>query len=364
MISRLFLREKSSNFVFKIVVLAVSFNAFAKTTLILVYLVILAGAIVRMTGSGMGCPDWPKCFGYLIPPTHESELQWQPGREYNAGQVIIVEEELLVATANFVSDQQYRAANWKSYDKHNYAVFNVFHTWTEYINRLLGALAGLATLVLAIWSLRYRRQSLLLPAISWLVVLGMGFQAWLGATVVYSVLAPVKITLHMLMALVIVALLLYIIQYSKTKNISNTFHKPTLLLLSLALVLTLAQIIMGTQVRELVDAQIKLLGERAKAQWLNPDDMLFLVHRSFSLLVLGLNSYLGYTIWKHNLGFSKIYWVLAIIGLEIATGIAMVYFDFPFASQPLHLFLATILFGLQTYLLLEFYKAGKSLKTS
>ena len=77
------------------------YKPFLILSLVLVYLVISAGAVVRMTGSGMGCPDWPKCFGYLIPPKERAELDWKPHHQYKDGQVIIVEESLRVATDDF-----------------------------------------------------------------------------------------------------------------------------------------------------------------------------------------------------------------------------------------------------------------------
>ena len=63
-------------------------------SIIIVYLVILAGGIVRMTGSGMGCPDWPKCFGYYIPPTSEEQISWKPYTEYQEGVIIIKNDTL------------------------------------------------------------------------------------------------------------------------------------------------------------------------------------------------------------------------------------------------------------------------------
>ena len=127
-----------------------NFTKIAKITLLLIYLVIIACAVVRMTGSGMGCPDWPKCFGYYIPPTEQSQLEFKPNHEYKKGIVIIKDEALVVAKSNFTSSNSFESYNWEPYTKHDYAVFNPTHTWVEYINRLLGALAGLATLVLAI----------------------------------------------------------------------------------------------------------------------------------------------------------------------------------------------------------------------
>ncbi|MCE2612695.1 COX15/CtaA family protein [Flavobacteriaceae bacterium D16] len=340
------------------------YRRLAKTSLILVYLVILAGAVVRMTGSGMGCPDWPKCFGYLIPPTEETELIWSADKEYKKGQVIIRKEQLWVAQQDFRSGQGYDIANWAVYDKHDYAIFNVFHTWTEFINRLLGALAGLATLLLAISSIGYWRERKLITILSVIVVLAMGFQAWLGATVVYSVLEPVKITVHMVMALAIVALLLYLIHKTGTINQSNKMQAGLRGLILIAMVLTIVQIVLGTQVRQFVDEQVDMFGETAKDLWLASPTLPFYIHRSFSILVVLLNAYLAYRIFRDKLGFGKINWVMGLLLAEALTGIVMYYLDFPFSSQPLHLFLAALLFGVQFFLVLEVFTNRSKLKSS
>lgn len=340
-----------------------NFRKIAKISLALVYLVIIAGAIVRMTGSGMGCPDWPKCFGYYVPPTQESELLWKAGNKYKKGQVIIRNESLLVAEMDFVASPVFKEENWTPYTKHDYAVFNPWHTWIEFVNRLFGALAGLATLILAILSLTYWKKKTRVTVFSWLVVFGMGFQAWLGATVVYSVLEPVKITLHMVMALLIVALLLYVIHLSKKEILSSTYDRSLFTLLVLALLITIVQVVLGTQVRQFVDGQIDLVGQKP-GLWLQDPSIQFYIHRSFSIIVVLINLYLAYRIYKLNVNLDKINWVLLILLAEVITGMAMYYWDFPFASQPLHLVLASLLFGVQFYLVLEalnFKRSPKSL---
>lgn len=334
------------------------FRFWVGVSLVLVYGVIAAGAIVRMTGSGMGCPDWPKCFGYLIPPTERSQLDWKPQHKYQKGQVIIVKESLRVSKIDFISNENYNATNWEPYTKHNYAIFNPFHTWVEFLNRLLGALSGIATLVVGILAFGYRKEKPLILLCSWVVIFGMGFQAWLGKTVVDSNLLPLKISLHMGMALIIVALLLYLYFTSK-KN--KPQHKPSKQLNALGiglLLLTLVQIALGTQVRQFIDEQVHL--SIAKANWLNPAPFKFYFHRSFSLIITALNGFLWWKLRSISTLIQYYTPVLYLIGLEILSGIIMYYFDFPFASQPLHLLIASLLFGAQTYYLLHAFYFQKN----
>ena len=156
------------------------FKNFAILSLLSIYLLILAGGIVRSTGSGMGCPDWPTCFGKWIPPI----------------------------TANQLPPDFEKYLKQQDIDH----TFNVYHTWIEYINRLLGALLGIFILIHAVWSFRkffYTKRSVFLWSLG--LVVAVGFQGWLGKKVVDANLAVVKITTHMLVALLIAAIPVYII---------------------------------------------------------------------------------------------------------------------------------------------------------
>lgn len=331
-----------------------------KISIIFLYLIIIAGAVVRMTGSGMGCPDWPQCFGYLVPPTEESELQWEPEHAYEDGQVIILGASLRVAALDFTSGSIYSESNWNTYDKHDYAAFNVWHTWIEYINRLVTALAGIPMLLMVILSFFYWKGRRALIFATFMVLPLMLFQAWLGKEVVDSNLLPVKITIHMIAALIIVALLLFLWFKSQQQEGATTmrlFDAQFRNLLIIASVLTLVQIALGTQVRQYVDDRVDEVGYLAKELWLRPETVWFYVHRSFSILVTLLNLYLFFRNKKLSLGHTKLLkWVLILIALEVLTGIAMYYIDFPFGTQPLHLVFASLLFGVQFYVLLESFQ--------
>lgn len=328
------------------------FRKTAKIALVMIYLVIIAGAVVRMTGSGMGCPDWPKCFGYYIPPTDKSELQFKPNHTYKKGIVIIVDEELRVAKTDFISKDNINMENWEPYTAHDYAVFNPLHTWVEYINRLIGALSGIPILIFTILSLWLWKDRKRYFFISLLIVFAMGFQAWLGKTVVDSNLAPYKITVHMVMALFIVFLILYLIFESRPSNNKHQYDFKFKSVLILASGLTLVQIILGTQVRQFVDVQNKVFG------YFNWDltvlaPLEFYVHRSLSIIVVLINIWLFLRNRKLNLGHNLLKIVIACIGLEILTGITMYYFNFPFSTQAIHLVIAAVLIGIQFYLVLE-----------
>tara|TARA_R110001592_G_scaffold152304_1_gene379698 strand:+ start:8094 stop:9134 length:1041 start_codon:yes stop_codon:yes gene_type:complete len=333
---------------------------FVKLSLISVYIIFLAGSVVRMTGSGMGCPDWPKCFGYYIPPTSEKQITWQPNTDYKKGMIIIKGETLYVAQKDVKTYLTFAANNWEKYTKHNYATFNKYHTWTEYINRLSSAVAGILFLLLIVSAFKYRKENKEITLLAFLAFFLMLVEAWLGKTVVDSNLKPTIITIHMVGGLIIIALLLRLqfitsnrffdsAQENKKYIYNSLFSK----LVIISAVFSLIQIALGTQVRQFIDEQVKLFGfENKNYSLLNPS-FKFYFHRSFSIAIVLINLGLFYLNQLKNLGYKLVNWVVFLLFLETITGILMYYAEFPMGTQATHLLAGAVLFGLQFYLWLQ-----------
>jgi heme a synthase len=278
--------------------------------LLMVFLVIAAGGFVRMSQSGMGCPDWPKCFGKWIPPLHANELP--PDFE------------------KYLKKQDIDHT------------FNAYHTWVEYINRLLGALLGLFLLIQLAWSLKFWRSKKIVTVLCFLNVVLTGFQGWLGKRVVDANLETVKITTHMIVAFLIAALALAVIFYAKSTI--GVFNKKIKIALTIALVLLTVQIALGTQVREQIDAISKQLNYVFRNTWIENLDVLFYIHRSYSLLLTALVLYIVYACKKAGIALVSNTVAVICIVAEIGLGVIMNYGNMPAIAQPLHLLFAAMLF--------------------
>jgi len=320
------------------------FSFFVKSTITFTFLVIIAGGVVRMTGSGMGCPDWPKCFGYYIPPSQQSEIEFQPNHTYQKGQMILLDKALYKANENFTSTSELDLNNWTLFEEHNYAIYNPTHTYIEYINRLFGALLGFSAILLVVSSFKHGKRNILLSVF---VLFMIGFEGWLGALVVESVLSPVKITLHMLTAFFILMTLVHLLYQFSDKKIEAGKKIKWFGLAVIAL--TLIQVLMGTQVREFID-EIALTTSRDS--WLSNPNTWFYIHRTFSLLLLGITIFMFLKLKKIN-EQKEISWILAIMVFSTASGIIMYYFGVPAIMQPVHLVLSAFLISLEMNLFLK-----------
>lgn len=303
------------------------FRKLALLTVLIIYLLILVGGIVRSTGSGMGCPDWPKCFGQWIPPTDVSQLPPHYKELY-------------------------------SQNGHGSTVFNVTKTWTEYLNRLLGVFTGFFIFLTLVASFRYLKRDRAIPLLSFLAFVLVGVQGWLGSVVVKTSLTPWIVTLHMLLAIVIVGVLIYVVArtYAVVIPPVRLTDKARLnLFLISSTVLLLVQILFGTQVRENVDYVASTLGDSLRDRWIGALDTEFYVHRSFSLVVLA-SQILWLALLRKQANRTVIYTlalrVVGLVVLNIAFGAAMAYFAIPAFLQPVHLTVAVVSLGIQFLILL------------
>ncbi|WPP51511.1 COX15/CtaA family protein [Catalinimonas niigatensis] len=334
------------------------FRRLSLITLVSVYFLILVGGIVRSTGSGMGCPDWPKCFGSWVPPTsveqlpaNYKEIYAQQRAEKNTRFTAYLDALGFVQLAEQIRNDESILVE---------ANFNAIKTWTEYINRLIGVVVGFLIFATFLVSISYIGTDNKLFLYALLSLISVGFQGWIGSVVVSTNLLQWLITVHMLLALVIVALLTYLVVRVKKESVLaliTTYSTSASITLLLLIAMSVAQVVLGTQVRESVDLVAEQMNYESRESWIEQLGIVFYIHRSYSMLIVLVHIFLLYKVVKHygnqgNLMRNSLV-LLIVVVLEILSGVVMAYFAIPRFAQPIHLLFASLVFGLQLYIWLK-----------
>ena len=271
---------------------------------------VVAGGLVRATGAGLGCPDWPTCWGCWLPPTELSDI---PSQLDEAGEPYYLDK---------LDRRQYLSK------------FDSTKMWIEYMNRVLGVLIGIFIIATFVVSFPLRKSQ---PRLFWgslAALLMVIFQGWLGSIVVESELMPGMITLHMLLAMILLSLLISLQAWS-SPGAAGVVIPGTRILYGLIIL----QVILGTQVREKVDEFTKDDQGIVRGEWLDHAGLVDHLHRPLSLLVLGLSLFIFFQAKKKNESTKMPVWILAGVGGQILLGIILAYAGLPPWSQTAHLVL-------------------------
>lgn len=133
--------------------------------------VVVLGAFVRLSDAGLGCPDWPGCYGHLTWPTQAEDIE--------------------IANQNFPE----RAVE-------------VHKAWKEVVHRILAGALGLIVLALFIWA--FRQRHVMSPKLPFMIGLVITFQAALGMWTVTLMLHPSIVMSHLLGGLLTLSLLTWL----------------------------------------------------------------------------------------------------------------------------------------------------------
>jgi len=293
-----------------------AFRRFAIFTTAATYFLIFLGGLVRVSGAGLGCPDWPKCFGRWFPPISYRHLP--PEFDPN--------------------------------------LFNFSLAWIEFGNRLVGLLVGFLIAVLAVWAIaKYRHApKILVPSI--IAVLLVAFQGWQGGQVVLSELAPFLVSIHLIIAFIIAGLMVYISQQAYYLEFQDTekeavypgWIKNATWLLWL---MVIGQVIFGTRIREAIETTIEQFPLVASSEIIGKLGYVKYLHPLWGVAVVVLTWIISYSILKKSRAPSPLAWQSAwtmagLALLQIVFGLVMIFSGLPEVVQALHLWIAGLMTGM------------------
>ena len=279
----------------------------------LAFVVVILGAYVRLSDAGLGCPDWPRCFGRWIPPLSPNQIP-------------------------------------TGYDA---AAFNFTLAWIEYINRLIGVVVGLLILVTAILAILYFRKNLKLFLPSILAVLLVAFQGWYGSVVVESHLLPMTVSIHMILALLIVSLLIYVSVHASYMHRLPVVDKNKILplkrLIILVWVVSLIQIILGTEIRSSIENiwhQFPLLQANEVLARLDVINYLHTILGILLVMAVVITSFRILQLRPVGITLRQSTWIMTIlIILQIIIGLSLQLIGLPAILQVFHLWIASLFIG-------------------
>ncbi len=293
-----------------------NFRRFAFLTTIATYLLIFIGGLVRVSGAGLGCPDWPKCFGRWIPPLNLSQLP----------------ADIDPTTFNFTL------------------------AWIEYFNRLVGMTIGILILITAILAIKYYRhvKSIVYPSIA--AALLVAYQGWQGSQVVSSRLEPIIVSVHLVLALIIVSLLIYVTQKAyyieQGENaVSGLFPRKIGVEVAILWGAAILQIISGTQVRSAVEILQKSHPLSPDSAILGMVGMVDYIHIILGVLVAGFTFHIAHIILKKAdeipvLVKQSVYGMVILMIAQLVIGLLLVVVGLPALTQVFHLWTAALFIGL------------------
>jgi len=311
-------------------------HALTLITLFLTFDLVLFGAFTRLTDSGLGCPDWPGCYGHSSP---------------------------VGAQAHITAAQTALPTGPVTHGK----------AWVEMIHRYLATSVGVLILVLAAatWWARLRKPDAktLNPWWPTATLVWVCVQGAFGALTVTMKLFPAIVTLHLLGGLLLLALLtLQAVRYTQSGAQNNTFapisHSGQGLraLIAFSLALLAAQIALGgwvsTNYAVLACSDFPLCQNSAwpamnfsqgftlwRELGLTPQGQpidfaaltaIHYAHRLMAYLVITLLGVLAWRMHGQAAWQQPARWLAALTGLQFLTGLSNVVLDWPLFTAVLH----------------------------
>lgn len=284
---------------------------------LLTVVVVALGAWTRLSDAGLGCPDWPGCYGHWTVPTSESQL---------------------MRAAELFPDQQFEAAK----------------AWPEMIHRHFAKLLGLTVLLLAFLSWRNRKHGHPVGLPLFLAVL-VCVQGAFGAWTVTMKLMPVVVTTHLLLGFTTLSLLTVLALQLHGKIAELSVGKSLRRHLVAALVLVIAQIALGGWTSSNYAALACTDLPICQGEWWSQADFaegfslhladinyefgvlqhdarvaIHSAHRIGAWLVLALVGWLIFRLWQHGqIGRRYASLIGGLLLAQIALGISNVVFGLP-----------------------------------